>query len=100
MILNFEYIGATLKKYRALRGISQEKLGELLGISRVAYTNLENGKSTLNLAQFAALVNHLKIPLVEAVGSPHDEDEIIALTRELHKTLGERLALHENKNGG
>lgn len=56
-------IGANIRRIRELNGISQEKVAELSGISRIAYRNIENGESIPRVSTLQNIANGLGVKL-------------------------------------
>lgn len=56
-------VGKNIKKYRKLRGISQEKLSELVSISTSAMSCIERGKSYPEPETLGKIVKALNIKL-------------------------------------
>ena len=56
-----EYIGYNIKKFRKLKGISQEKLGEEIGILKTSVWNIESGKNTVTLKRFSKICEVLGV---------------------------------------
>lgn len=56
-------IGANLRRIREAKGLSQEKVAELGGISRPAYRNIESGDSIPKVSTLQNLANGLGVPL-------------------------------------
>ena len=52
-----------IKKYRVKRGITQETLGKMLGVSRVAVSHLENGVLFPKTSRIIKLSDILKCPV-------------------------------------
>jgi transcriptional regulator with XRE-family HTH domain len=61
-------IRARIKKYRKLRGYSQELLAEKIDRTREHINKLENGKQTIGLNTFIRLAFALDISLEELAG--------------------------------
>lgn len=57
-----------IKKYRKLRGYSQEFLAEKANISREHMNKIENGKGTLGLNNFIQIAIALEVSLNDLVG--------------------------------
>ncbi len=49
-----------IKKYRKMRGLTQEKLAELLGISTRQLQRVENREKEINMALFKRIVQVLE----------------------------------------
>ncbi|MGA9173063.1 MAG: XRE family transcriptional regulator [Thermoactinomyces sp.] len=56
-------IGANLRRIREAEGLSQEKVAELGGISRLAYRNIENGDSIPRVSTLENIANGLGVKL-------------------------------------
>jgi len=61
-------IRARIKKYRKLRGYSQELLAEKIDRTREHINKIENGKQTTGLNTFIRLALALEISLEELAG--------------------------------
>lgn len=62
-------LGEKLKQYRKIKGLSQEKVAELLDVSRQAVTKWENDQTVPNMANLMALSSLYNVPLEELAGS-------------------------------
>ncbi|MDD3643827.1 MAG: XRE family transcriptional regulator [Candidatus Krumholzibacteria bacterium] len=60
-------IGINLRRLRKMRRMTQGRLAELAGISRVAYRNLETGASEPRRATLEALADALDVPVFDIV---------------------------------
>ncbi len=61
-------LGERLKMYRRQTGLSQEKIGEMLGVSRQAVTKWELGQTTPSSDNLIALANLYDVSLDELIG--------------------------------
>ena len=64
-----------LRSYRIKKGLSQEKIAELLGVSRQAVTKWEAGQTIPSSDHLIALAKLYEVSLDELVGSPEHMDE-------------------------
>lgn len=62
-------LGEKLKKYRSSKGLSQEKVAELLDVSRQAVTKWENNQTTPSVDNLIALSSLYDVPLEELAGT-------------------------------
>lgn len=62
-------LGEKLKKYRSSKGLSQEKVAELLDVSRQAVTKWENNQTTPSVDNLIALSTLYDVPLEELTGT-------------------------------
>lgn len=58
-------IGFRLKQLREQAGISQEKMAELVGVSRGQLQKYESGKNMLNTEKLQSAANALSVPVQE-----------------------------------
>jgi len=70
-------LGAVFRKYRKLRGLTQEKLAEMLGVSERGIMYLENGKYYPKFETLYRLVRMLNIPPECIFNLDGETDEII-----------------------
>lgn len=75
MALDKASIGLRVKHARTRRNISQEKLAEILGISRSQMTSLETGARGPSLELLIDIANTLKVPISELLADQLTEDE-------------------------
>ncbi len=61
-------IRVKIKKYRKLRGYSQELLAEKVDRTREQINKIENGKQTIGLNTFIRIAHALEVSLEELAG--------------------------------
>ena len=76
-------LGERLKMYRTQKGLSQEKIAEMLGVSRQAVTKWEVGQTTPSSDNLIALANLYDVSLDELIGK--SENEIVSTEGEKEK---------------
>lgn len=69
-------LGAVIRKYRKLRGLTQEKLSEMMGISERGVMYLENGKYYPKFETLYRLVRMLNIPPERVFNLDGEPDEM------------------------
>lgn len=52
-----------LKELRKLKGKTQEEISKVIGITRAAYTNIENGKREADIKTLLQLANYYNVSL-------------------------------------
>ena len=67
-----------IKYYRYARGLSQEKLAELCGLSSRYLTDIERGKHCPTIDKLEKISNALKIEACELFQNPLRDDSIMA----------------------
>ena len=65
-------LGERLKMYRTQKGLSQEKIAEMLDVSRQAVTKWEAGQTTPSSDNLIALANLYDVSLDELIGKNED----------------------------
>ena len=63
-----------LARLRKVKGVSQDRLSKLSGVSRVTIARIETGKSSPNLKTLELLANALKVPAIDIVEGVMDVD--------------------------
>lgn len=62
-------IGDKIRKYRLLKGYSQENMATMLNISQKTYSNLENNKSNISIDMLKTLAKELEVDVMELLSS-------------------------------
>jgi len=55
--------GESVRKYRKIKGISQEKLAELSGLHRTYISSLERGKRSISLKNIQKIAEALNVDI-------------------------------------
>ena len=76
-------LGERLKMYRTQKGLSQEKIAEMLDVSRQAVTKWEAGQTTPSSDNLIALANLYDVSLDELIGK--SENKIVSTEGEKEK---------------
>lgn len=58
-MIDYVAIGAQIKKARLARGLSQEKLAEMVGVGTTHLSHIETGSGRMSIDSFIGLVNAL-----------------------------------------
>ncbi|MFT8343400.1 MAG: helix-turn-helix transcriptional regulator [Clostridium beijerinckii] len=53
----------TLKAYRMLKGVKQEDIAEILGITLTTYSKKETGKTQFSLQEAKKISDYLNVPI-------------------------------------
>ena len=67
-------IGDKVRNYRRQKGLSQERLGELVGFSQSKISKIENGDWD-SLSDLRLIARALEVPIEELITDRSDEDE-------------------------
>lgn len=74
-MFDFKKFGSLIRAGRALKGINQSETAELLGISTVAISNYETGKSLPTADTLSLICETLSIDPAELLGLDHQKNE-------------------------
>ena len=84
--LDFKLIGKRIKEARVKRGITQEKLSELIDVTVVYVSRIERGAAKLNLKRLAQLSIALETPIEKLITGTTIQNEIY-LKKEFQELL-------------
>jgi len=65
MNLNYRDIGTRIQMARKRKGLTQEQITEMVGLSASHYSNIETAKTKLSLPAIVALANALQVSVDE-----------------------------------
>jgi transcriptional regulator with XRE-family HTH domain len=66
----YQRLGQNIRKCRKWRGLSQDALAKLIGLTRTSLTNIENGRQHPPLHTFCEIVEQLKVDISELLPHP------------------------------
>lgn len=69
-----QLIGDKVRKYRRQKGLSQERLGELVGFSQSKISKIENGDWD-SLSDLRLIARALEVPIEEMITDHSDEGQ-------------------------
>jgi transcriptional regulator with XRE-family HTH domain len=81
-----DLIGLRIKELRKHKGLSQEKVAEIMGISPKYLSNIERGKENPTLDTFIKLANALNIEVSDIFNYSHEKS-----SKELRKLITDLL---------
>ena len=65
-------IGHNIRRWRVLKGIKQEQLAQLVGITKGALSNIENNKTDISLRRIEEIAKHLGLETMMLFKDPLD----------------------------
>lgn len=83
--MDYYAIGQRIRKVRKARGLSQEKLAEIIGISTTHMSHIETGNTKMSLSTFAELARALEVRTDNLLydDKPGDRSSLISYIAEL-----------------
>lgn len=69
-----QLIGDKVRKYRRQKGLSQERLGEMIGFSQSKISKIENGDWD-SLSDLRLIARALEVPIEELITDCSDEEQ-------------------------
>ena len=85
-----ENLVRNIKRYRLMRGMDQERIAGLLGISRVTYSKLENGKVKVSDDMFYQFSKILGVPTFDLLDNPEPKCSQVLFRHRKPRTLQEK----------
>ena len=64
-----------IEKLRTAQGLTQEQIADILGVTRVTYINIKNGKRDLTTGDLEKLSVFFNIPVTEFFGQPRNTEK-------------------------
>lgn len=81
--INYYQIGQRVRKFRKVRGLSQEQLAEKINISVTHMSHIETGNTKLSLQVFADLAAALDVSADDLLGGSHTRQIAVSEIAEL-----------------
>jgi transcriptional regulator with XRE-family HTH domain len=82
-------LGARIKELRKLRGLSQEKLAEMINIDPKHLSRIEVGRSFPSMDTLAAIAKSLKMELKDFFEFSHQKKSSQEMTKEICSLINE-----------
>ena len=79
MNLEYKKLGANVRKYRKIAGLTQEELAEIIGCSNSHIGQIENGRGVPSLDTMVKIANALGVMIDQFVVADSDHPELIYL---------------------
>lgn len=87
-----------LKELRKKKGVKQQEIADYLGITRAAYTNIENGKRETDFDTLNKLANYFDVSIDYLFGKTNDSTPL-SKKKPTPETVGPALAEMLKKHG-
>ena len=73
---NFEQVGVNIKKYMEKNGFSQQKLANILGVSKQVMNKIVRGSKAINVAELAQIATAIGVTVEELLTVDNVETSI------------------------
>ena len=77
--MEYKKLGANVRKYRKIAGLTQEELAEIIGCSNSHIGQIENGRGVPSLDMMVKIANALGVMIDQFVVADSDHPELIYL---------------------
>lgn len=91
-------VGKRIKLARELAGLTQEKLAEIIGVSRTAIVRWESGETDPTIDHLIAMTKVLKVSADYLLGTS-GTDQVMSTLKEMASTLNKLVSNIQNKKG-
>ncbi len=96
-------IRLSIKQARKAKGINQETMGKILGISKTSYSEIESGKTSLPLSRFLHIAETLELenllrPIRQNTSNSHDTVPKVYDEQPEQATITDVVPIQENMN--
>ncbi|MCL2046695.1 MAG: DUF4065 domain-containing protein [Oscillospiraceae bacterium] len=68
-------IAKTVERMRSSRGLTQNKVADILGVSRTTYINVEKGSRDLTVGELEKLSAYFSVPIAEFFDEPRNNEK-------------------------
>ena len=87
-MIDQKLLGNRIKSLRVQKGLSQDKLGELLGMNGKYLGEVERGNSNISITNLSKISDVLEVPFLSLLNIEHEQDRA-ELVKELHRMIDE-----------
>ena len=85
-MIDQKLLGSRIKSLRVLKGLSQDKLGELSGMNGKYLGEVERGNSNISIMNLSKVADVLEVPFLSLLSIDHERDRG-ELVKELHQMI-------------
>ena len=85
-MIDQKLLGNRIKSLRSLKGLSQDKLGELSGMNGKYLGEVERGNSNISIMNLSKVADVLDVPFLSLLAIDHERDRE-ELVKELHQMI-------------
>ena len=72
-----EYVSQNVRAYRSLKGLSQQQLADLAGLSRRMVAGVESGQDNISLAKLSLIADALGVDFAQIIAAPEQQGQAV-----------------------
>lgn len=72
-----QHVSQNVRHYRSLKGLSQQQLADLAGLSRRMVAGVESGQDNISLAKLSLIADVLEIDFVQIIAAPEQQGQAV-----------------------
>lgn len=72
-----QYVSQNVRHYRNLRGLSQQQLADLAGLSRRMVAGVETGQDNISLAKLSLIADVLEVDFAQIIAAPEQQGQAV-----------------------
>jgi transcriptional regulator with XRE-family HTH domain len=72
-----QYVSQNVRHYRSLKGLSQQQLADLAGLSRRMVAGVESGQDNISLAKLSLIADVLEVDFVQIIAAPEQQGQAV-----------------------
>jgi len=87
-----QHVSQNVRHYRSLKGLSQQQLADLAGLSRRMVAGVESGQDNISLAKLSLIADVLEVDFVQIIAAPEQQGQAVVNIWAWHGTQAHRAA--------
>ena len=72
-----QHVSQNVRHYRSLKGLSQQQLADLAGLSRRMVAGVESGQDNISLAKLSLIADVLEVDFVQIIAAPEQQGQAV-----------------------
>ncbi|HEX5382605.1 MAG TPA: XRE family transcriptional regulator, partial [Acinetobacter sp.] len=72
-----QYVSQNVRHYRNLKGLSQQQLADLAGLSRRMVAGVETGQDNISLAKLSLIADVLEVDFAQMIAAPEQHGQAV-----------------------
>ena len=72
-----QHVSQNVRHYRGLKGLSQQQLADLAGLSRRMVAGVESGQDNISLAKLSLIADVREVDFVQIIAAPEQQGQVV-----------------------